>query len=260
MALNFFGGGGGKSDNKFNSKTVQETYISATTQMAQNCDKRIGNSIIIEISGSGNTIENMWFNQSITWEADCVAEFINTNDFYNGLTSLLEDLAATADKELALGPIKIPLPSIFSNTTVNTEQIQSTSVRTLSQFTQECQAEFGNEISFTVSGDMNYLEGTTANQTITAFGNCYMSAENQNTVVNQLEATTRGATQSSLSIWGWIAIIIVAIIILVVLIVVVVAIVRAAKGSGNKENDSSTSEQQIDNTYSEQPTLSQTQQ
>lgn len=255
--LGFFTGGGGKSDQKFSSRTVQNTYVSATTSMAQNCDRRIGNSIEIIISGSGNVIENLWFDQNITWEAQCVAEFINTNDFYNEITSLLEDLAGTADKAIELGPIKIPLPQIFTNTTVNTVQIQETATRMLSQFTQDCQAEFGNEISFTVSGNMNYLVGTTQQQTITAFGNCYMSAQNQNTVVNQLEATTRGASSIGMSIWGWIAIAVVIAVLIIIIIVVIVAITRASK---KKPEDTDNAANENSSTTNNDQTLSEVQQ
>lgn len=245
-------GNTGSSSRDMNSKSIQTIYNSAVVAMAQDCDSRVGNSIIIEISGNNNVIDGVWLDQSIDWNNECIANFFNTNEFYNKMTTQFEDLASTGQKNLSLGPIQIPLPEFATDTTVNTEQIQTVTNRMLTQFNQSCRTDPNNFIEFKVSGSFNTVGNVEISQTISNMSECFMSGENQNKVTNDLLAEVKGATNSSISIWGWVLL---AVIIAVIVIIVVVIIVAITRASSNKKPDTNNNDTTSnDNTnYQQEP-------
>lgn len=229
---------GSKSKNKFNSSATFKVYNESVVDMAQNCDSRVGNSITIIITGDNNTIEGVWLDQSIQWTTECIADFINTRDYYNKLVSNMEDLAGTADKSIK-GPfgLEIPVPSLFTNTTVNTNQVFDVTNRMFSNFNQDCSQEVQNAMTFDIDGNLNYIGDVNINQVIDGMTTCYFDVQNQESVVNDLEATVKGNSDVSTSIWGWIAIAVVIAVLVIIVIVIIVAIVRATRG-GSKEGQS----------------------
>lgn len=238
------------SDRDMNSRSVQTIYNSAVVSMAQNCDSRVGNSIIIEISGDNNVIDGVWLDQSISWSNECIATFFNTNEFYNTMTSQFEDLASTGQKNLELGPIKIPMPEFGTKTTVNTEQIMTATTRMLTQFNQECRQDVNNYIEFSVSGNFNTVGNVSINQTVDSMSSCFMNGQNQNKVTNDLLASVKGATDSSLSIWGWVVLAVIIAVIVIIVVVIIVAITRASSKKSNPSDSENTQSSE------EQPTLS----
>lgn len=240
-----------KSDRSFNSTATQTILNSSTVSMFQDCDSNFSNVVSITITGDNNIIDNLWINQNITWSVECIADFFNGRDYYNEMESKMIDLANTGIRNLSLfGILDIPLPDWATDTTVNTEQIQTIVNQFFSQFNQDCSTDVQNLFEFEVDGNLNLLTNVTVDQMANGMTDCYFSATNQETVSNQMLATVDGSSQDGLSGLGWIIIIAIIVIVLIIIIVIIVAIVRAASGGNNKESDMGGNESYPSDNYS----------
>ena len=233
----FSGGGGGGSDEVFNSESIQGVYNESVVRMAQSCNSAVGNTVTIIITGDDNTISNLFINQDISWNINCIADFFNDQSFTNLITSEMEDLASTAGKSIVIPFIglEVPIPNAGVNTEVNTSQVQEAITSLYINLEEDCELTASNEV-FLFFNDANRtnLNTVNINQFIDVASQCYFSGTNVTDVTNDLDTIVRGNTDLGLNWIGIIILVVVILVIVIVFIVIIVIIVRLARGSGDK--------------------------
>lgn len=244
-------GGGGGADETYTSRTVQKIYNQAYVDFATRCDSNVGNSITINVSGDNNVITNLILRQDITYTFECVQDQFNERTFYNDLGSRLVDLANTGQRSIDLfGLFSFPVPNLFTDVTVNTEQIQESTNSMYAIFNQTCAVDADNSVTFNVEGDVNLLDDIEIEQNLELMANCQLSATNQEQVTNKLLTEVLGASEPSLGTFGYIALFVILIIVLLIIAAVVVAIVRASRGNkSNMKSDSGAYDGTYDGAY-----------